>query len=137
MACEQQILELISRYVDGETSSVETSRAVAHLDTCPECKEMVQEWQRGIEMLDWTYSRALPEDAAELERLYETIHAAEAPAVERHATAWPWRRRLVLPVRRAEARVRRHRCVPQQGPVRLGHREQGRPFPITRGRSRA
>ena len=82
MACSQELLELLSCYVDGEATPGEAARAEAHLDTCPECKEIVQEWRHGIEMLDWTYSRALPENVA------EPTFDPPMPAPERVRSGW-------------------------------------------------
>jgi ferric-dicitrate binding protein FerR (iron transport regulator) len=65
MACDQKTMELLSVFVDGEATPEEAARAEAHLGVCSECRATVQEWRHGLEMLDWAYSRALPENIAE------------------------------------------------------------------------
>ncbi len=86
MSCDQTIIELLSCYVDGEAIPQDAARAEAHLDTCSECREMVKEWRHGIEMLDWTYSRSLPENTAEI--------AFEPPAPKPEVQQERWSFRL-------------------------------------------
>lgn len=82
MTCDQTTLELLSRYVDGEASPQQIARAEAHLDACPECRELVKEWRRGLEMLDWAYLRSVPENVA------ETAFEAPTPAPDREPRWW-------------------------------------------------
>lgn len=56
MACNPEMLILISSYADGETTPEETTRAKEHLETCTECRKMVEEWQRERQLMEWAYT---------------------------------------------------------------------------------
>ena len=92
MSCDQKTLELLSTYVDGEATPYEAIRAEEHLGDCSECRATVQEWRHGLEMLDWAYNRALPENAPE--PVFEPPVARSEPR-KRRSFQWPSLRVLV------------------------------------------
>jgi predicted anti-sigma-YlaC factor YlaD len=71
MACDKEILVLISAYADGESTREETARAELHLAGCAKCRSLVKEWQGQRQMLEWAYTLELSEkpSAADLERM--------------------------------------------------------------------
>lgn len=71
MACNKEILILISAYADGESTHEETASAVLHLADCAECRNLVKEWQAQRQMLEWAYMVELSTELgiADIERL--------------------------------------------------------------------
>ncbi|MDO8681867.1 MAG: zf-HC2 domain-containing protein [Armatimonadota bacterium] len=62
MACDRGIILLISCYSDGEATSEEAARAIAHLEHCAECRKLLEEWREQRRMFEWTYTIEAPEE---------------------------------------------------------------------------
>lgn len=73
MACNREILILISAFADGETAPDETIRAREHLEGCIECRQWLEERQVHLRMLQWANTCEQP-SALEIESLIQTAN---------------------------------------------------------------
>lgn len=90
MACDQKTLLLISCYADGEAVGDDATRASAHLETCAECRKLVEEWQGSQDLLQWACAFELPDEVVLEAKRTESAHGV----VQRRARPqlrWNWR----------------------------------------------
>lgn len=62
MACDRKTLMLISCYADGEATAEEAARATEHLETCADCRKLVEEWRGQRQLLEWACTFELPDE---------------------------------------------------------------------------
>lgn len=62
MACDRDTQILISCYADGESSAEESAYAKIHLQSCSECRNLVEKWQSQRQLLEWAYTSGLSEE---------------------------------------------------------------------------
>jgi hypothetical protein len=97
MACDQEILTLVSCYADGEAAPDEETQARAHLDGCAECRKLVSDWGEARQLAEWAYTFELKE-CLPLERQEQQMTAAVAAKRQRsHSgiggrwrSVWAW-----------------------------------------------
>lgn len=65
MACDRRTRLLISCYADGETTPSETAKAKAHLETCPECRALIDQWSGEKAVFQWAYTSQIPEETTQ------------------------------------------------------------------------
>ena len=83
MACDRKTQLLISCYADGEATPAESARAAEHLETCAECRKLVEEWQGQRQLLEWACTFELPEEIK--------LEGRQVEAAQRvvHRSVWP------------------------------------------------
>ncbi len=58
----RELLELLSRYVDGDLSGPDRRRLVAHLNRCPCCQAMAESLQQTVDACRRAKGARLPSD---------------------------------------------------------------------------
>jgi|GEM_PF-4556196 len=86
MACDRDMLLLVSAYADGETTSEQSAIVEAHLETCADCKASLQDWQGQKELLNWAYTVPLPELSRDFERSNAQVVPKRPSIVKRMQT---------------------------------------------------
>lgn len=61
MACDREMIVLISCFADGEATPEEASRAKAHLEQCAGCRALVADWSEQRRVFEWAYAIPMPE----------------------------------------------------------------------------
>jgi len=76
MTCNQELLVLISCYLDGEATPAEAARVEEHLAQCADCRKRVEQWQGYQQLFTWAYTRELP-DALSTDELIQQVRKGE------------------------------------------------------------
>lgn len=90
MACDRKTLLLISCYADGEANPEEAARAAEHLQTCAECRKLVDDWQGHRQMLQWACTFELPEEF-KLEDRQVAVARRTDTGLRWPRVRWDWR----------------------------------------------
>jgi len=75
----KQLLERVSRYLDGDLTADERRRMAQHLRTCPCCQHMADGMKHAVEECRKAGSRRLPADVRERAKARITTLLASGP----------------------------------------------------------
>ena len=90
MACNQKTLLLMSRFANGEATADEASRAAAHVESCVNCRELIDEWQGQRQLLVWASTLELPELSPDkLREIAQREEPMSVPQRPSRRIAWP------------------------------------------------
>ncbi|NOY22369.1 MAG: hypothetical protein GXO70_02500 [Acidobacteria bacterium] len=64
MKCEE-ILDILSDYVDGELARGQCQRIQEHLEVCPHCREFVETFRESLEIAHGLDKKLPPQDVCE------------------------------------------------------------------------
>lgn len=90
MACNQETLLLLSRYANGEATAAESAHSAAHVESCPDCRELLNDWQNQRQLLVWATTLELPELSPNtLRAIAQREEPMSAPIAPSRRIAWP------------------------------------------------